>query len=248
MPIDFTSFKRPDTIPQEALESPELIRFINESIDRQVEATASTARDQAEKAVRDKAIADQKVEDLRKRLDDAQTGGSGNDAIDKLKAQLSKAKEEAAQEYKAQLDSIKSDNDSLKAKLDETELSNYMRTQIQEYNAKYPQLKAVDGAEKYLVEEGKRAFKKTESGEFRAFDGDKPLTSASGFMTGVEFLSNLRDNPSTRIFFGQTQGSGATGSGASGAGSKIISRSDFEKLNPNERMSKVKSGVTIQDN
>ena len=242
MSIDFAQFERPESISAEVLQNTDLLSFINSSIDKQVAASSSSYEERLTKGRTDKAIADQKVEDLRTKLDEAVRQSTGNVDIDKLRAQLAKAKDDSAAEYKAQLDAMRGELEKsnetatgLNQKIENAEKVSFLRDSINEYNAKYPSVKTVDGGEKYLIEQGLKSWKKAEGGDFRAYDGDKPLTSGSGFMTGAEYIATLRDSSDTSIFFNQPNGSGASGGKGSGAGDKTMTRSQWAGLPPSKQ-------------
>jgi hypothetical protein len=226
MKFDFSGFKAPEGFPVEALNNPELNAFLDLASDKQLEVHKADYDERLNKLTRDKAISDDKLSGLQSKLDDAIKAGSGNDDIDKIKAQLSRAKEEAALEYRGQIDALKkekddllAENDKTKQALSDTELRHYLRSGLSEYNAKFESVKIRDGgAEDFLIEKAMKDWKKTQSGEYKAYNSDEtPITSADGAITRADYFAGLRDKPETSFCFNQPTGGGATG-GKGGAG------------------------------
>lgn len=227
MKIDLSLFEAPEGFPKEALNNPAFAEFIEGQATAQLNVHKADYTSQLSKLTRDKAIADEKVSDLHAKLDEAKKAGSGDADIDKIKAQLAKAKDEAALEYRGQIDAIKAEKDALykeneatKQTLTETELKHFLRSGLAEHNDKYKALaaKSDSGAQDYLIEKALKDWKKGEDGKYKAYNSDgTPMTSAEGAISKADYFADLRGRPETAFCFNQPTGGGATGGSGGGA-------------------------------
>lgn len=228
MKFDFSGFSAPEGFPSEVLNSPELLSYLDEVSEKQLNVYKSDFQEKLEKATRDKAIADEKVDSLGKKLKEAIEAGSGDADIDKIKAQLAKAKEESALEFRGQIDAIKAEKEGLQKELDsakesltETELRYYLRDGLSEYNEKYSGVTVRDGSgpSNFLIDTALKDWKKSEDGKFKAYHEDgTPMTGPDGAMTRADYFSGLRDRADTAFCFNQPKGGGASGGNGGGAG------------------------------
>lgn len=237
MPIDFSKFEAPEGVTPEVLANPQLIKYINDSIDKEKTAAVSLIDAKRNEAVTAKAISDQKIEDLQKKLEDASANpASDNDEVQKLRTQLKNAKEEATVEANAKLDALtkqledqKGATTQLEQKLDDEQLTSYLRDGIARYNAKFKGLAVEDGAEPHVISAAKQFYKKTDDGSFRAFEGEQAMTGSEGFISRVELMSKLRDEPQNAFFFKRPTGGGATGANGGGASQQKLAGNQKER-------------------
>lgn len=244
MKFDLTGFQAPEGFPKDALSSPELLAYLDEVSDKQLAVHTTDFTEKMNAATTAKAIADQKTADIQAKLDEAIKAGSGDADIDKVRAQLAKQKEESALEYRAQIDAIKAENETLKKDnettkqtLEKTELKHFLRSGLSEYNTKYEAVAIRDGgAEDFLIDKSLGNWKKSESGEYKAYHSDgTPMTGADGPITKADYFAGLRDKPETAFCFNQPTGGGATGANGGGAGDKTMARSQWSGLPPAEQ-------------
>ena len=229
--IDFTKLDKPEGLTNEMLQDANVQAFVQGLIDTQKDVVKSVSSQEIERLTKEKVIADQKVADLRGKLDAAgrDKGGDRSNEIEALQKQLQE-KEQAI--------------GGLNNKISEADVKGYLTNQLQQYNAKHAGHEVLAGAERHIIDAALGSFRKVEGGDIRAFKGDEPLTGQSGFMTGVEFIQQFRDQEP--FFFSKPSGSGANGGDKSGGGHKTITRADFEAMPHAKRMEVAKSGAQIQ--
>lgn len=232
--LDFKDLEKPEGLTDAMLADSKVQTFIQGMIDSQKTAAVSQVQAQLDASMLKVSIADQKVVDVRAQLETAKKAKPGDSkehtaALEALQAQLAD-KETALTKFKGQLDTA--------------DVSQYLNTQIAEYNAKNPTVKIVGGAESYVLDAALATFKKNDAGQIVPFKGDAVLTGQSGFMTGVEFISQFRaEKP---LFFTSPAGGGASGGKGGGAGNKEMTRAALEQL-PHMEQGKAAITHTIID-
>jgi len=255
MKFDLTGFQAPEGFPKEALASPEFEAYLDEVSEKQLAVHKASYTENMTAATTAKAIADQKTADLQSKLEKAIADGSGNADIDKVRQQLAKQKEESAFEYRGQIEAMKEESDKVKKELDttkqtleQTELKHFLRSGLSEYNAKYEAVSIRDGgAEDFLIEKSLGNWKKSESGEYKAYHSDgTPMTGPDGPITKADYFAALRDKADTSFCFNQPTGGGATGGNGGGAGEKTMARSQWERLDPSEQYAATQSHQIIE--
>lgn len=219
MTINFDGFEAPEGFPVDALKTPELTTFIDSYVSKQKETATTLVKEDLQKATTAKAMADEKLDKALEDLKAAKANpGNDNEKIAELERKVKSAKDDAKVEYGAQINSLTEQLEKnkdviggLEGQLQKTELTSYLRDGIAEYNAANKGVTVKQGAEDYLIEAGLSAYKKTESGDYRAYEGDQALTGNDGFMNRAEFITHLRKEPKYQIFFEQPSGGGAAG-------------------------------------
>jgi len=221
MPIDFTTFKTNEAITSEILGNSDLVNFINVAMD----ADKSKISNDLNAATTAKAMADEKLEKATADLAALKEASPDDaEAVKALKAQMAGMKVDIESQFREQISTLgasleceKKTSGGLQDQLDTADVTNYFRGQIAEYNAKYPMVAIVDGADEHLIRAGLGTFKKTENG-IRALNGKTELYGLDGKnLGGVEYLSKLRDEASMGLFFNKPKGSGASGGSGGGA-------------------------------
>lgn len=229
--LDFTKMEKPEGMTDEMLGDSKVQSYVQGLIDNQKAAAVSQVQTLLDGAIQAKAIADQKVEDLRaqskkvKPVDNTEHTA----AIQALNDQIAENKAMIAQQN---------------AKLDIADVSKQMAAEIAAYNSANKGSKIASGAESYVMDAMLATFRKNEAGQIVPFKGDSVLTGNSGFMTGVEFISNFKNEKP--LFFEQPSGGGAAGGGNGGAGSKEMTRDAFNALHPMEQAKAALSHTIIE--
>tara|TARA_R110000851_G_scaffold43046_2_gene106784 strand:+ start:215 stop:970 length:756 start_codon:yes stop_codon:yes gene_type:complete len=249
MPIDFSKFKTNDTITKEILSNSDLVNFINVEID----AGKSDISALLEAATTAKALSDEKLE--RTATDLAALKESAPDdaeAVKALKDQMALMRGDIEGQFREQIKTLglsleteQANSGGLQEKLDTAEVTEYLRGQISEYNAKHPAVGVVDGGAEHLVRAGLAVYKKTENG-IRALSGKTELYGLDGKnLQGAEYFSKLREESGTALFFNKPTGGGANGGSGGGAGEKTMVRSQWEQLAPTEQYKATQSHQII---
>ncbi len=221
--LDFSKLEKPEGMTDDMLKNDKVQSFVQGLIDTQINAAVSVVKGQLETMTQAKAIADQKVEDVKGKLDAALKAKPGDNnehtaALEALQTQL--AEKDGAMK-------------KLNASLDTADVTQYLNNEIAAYNAANPTVTIASGAESYILESALATFKKNDQGQILPFNGEAVLTGQNGFMTGAEFITKLRTEKP--FAFNKPAGGGASGGQNGGAGSKEMTRADFAKLPPMEQ-------------
>tara|TARA_R110000851_G_scaffold329896_1_gene502204 strand:- start:432 stop:1187 length:756 start_codon:yes stop_codon:yes gene_type:complete len=249
MPIDFSKFKTNDTITQEILANSDLVNFINVQID----SDNSDLSSQLDSVTTAKALADEKLEKTAADLAALKESAPDDaEAVKALKEQMASMRGDIEGQFREQIKTLglsleteQANSGGLQEKLDTAEVTEYLRGQISEYNAKHPAVAVVDGGDEHLVRAGLAVYRKTENG-IRALSGKTELYGLDGKnLQGSEYFSKLRNEPSTGLFFNKPTGGGANGGNGGGAGDKTMARSLWEKLEPHDQSKATQSHQII---
>ncbi|MCP4262018.1 MAG: hypothetical protein GY774_31630, partial [Planctomycetes bacterium] len=210
--LDFSKLEKPEGLTDAMLSDSKVQAFVQGLIDTQITAAVSVVKGQLETMTQAKVIADQKVEDVKGKLDAALKVKPGDNtehtaALEALQTQLTEKDTEMGK---------------LNASLDRADVTQYLNNEIAAYNAANPTVTIASGAESYILESALATFKKNEQGQILPFNGEAVLTGQNGFMTGVEFITKLR---TVKLFaFNKPAGGGASGGQDGFAGNKGMTR------------------------
>lgn len=129
-------------------------------------------------------------------------------------ATLTAEKDAIKEAYETKLADEQTQRQTIEQSLHAEQLTNKASQGIREHNSQFPTVAVKEGAERWVIEEAGKVFKRDDKGNYIPMNGDRVLTGDSGdVMTYGEWVNSLRKRAEFAPLFEVPSGGGAGGSG-----------------------------------